>query len=261
MTSPTRSPIKDRPLRQAGQSLIEERERTLEDQVLPWLLAAMLFLVVAAVEWFQELTGAANSPRVFTLVAAVAVAACAWRIARIRPRLRRLRQGIDGEKAVGQYLERLRQDGYDVFHDVTAEGFNVDHVLVGPAGIFTVETKTWSKPERGDAKVAYDGTRLTANGLEPDRDPVVQAKAQSRWLGTIVRESTGRDFDVFPVVLFPGWFVEQDRKSRSTVWLLEPKGLPAFLQQEPVKLTREEVKLAAFHLSRFIRGRERDKTG
>jgi hypothetical protein len=77
----------------------------------------------------------------------------------------------------------------------------------------------------------------------------------------IVRESTGRDFDVFPVVLFPGWFVEQDRKSRSSVWLLEPKGLPAFLQQEPVKLTREEVKLAAFHLSRLIRGKERDQTG
>jgi hypothetical protein len=178
MTSPTRSPIKDPPLRQAGQSLIEERERTLEDQLLPWFLTAVMFLVVAVTEWIQELTGATNSPRLFTFVAAVAVAACTWRFVRIRPRMRQLRQGIAGEKAVGQFLERLRQDGYEVFHDVTAEGFNIDHVLVGPAGIFTVETKTWSKPERGDVKVAYDGTRLTANGLEPDRDPVVQAKAQ-----------------------------------------------------------------------------------
>jgi hypothetical protein len=261
MTSPIKSPIKDPPLRQPGQSLIEERARVLEDQLLPWMMAGTTFIVLAMTEWIQELTGATNSPRLFSAVAVGAIAACAWRVVRLRPRMRQLRQGIAGEKAVGQYLERLRQDGCEVFHDVTAEGFNIDHVVVGPAGIFSVETKTWSKPERGDARVVYDGTRLTRNGLEPDRDPIVQAKAQSRWLSTIVRESTGRDFEVFPVVLFPGWFVEQDRKSRATVWLLEPKALPAFLKQEPVKLSREEVKLAAFHLSRFIRGKERDRSG
>lgn len=205
MTTPTKSPIKDAPLRQPGQSLVEESERIREDGLMPWLLAALMLFSVAAMEWFQQLTGATHSPVLFTVIALIAAAACAWRFARLRPRMRQLRQGIAGEKAVGQFLERLRQDGYEVFHDVTAEGFNIDHVVVGPAGILTVETKTWSKPERGDARVVYDGTRLTRSGLEPDRDPIVQAKAQSRWLSTIVRESTGRDFAVFPVVLFPGW--------------------------------------------------------
>jgi hypothetical protein len=35
--------------------------------------------------------------------------------------------------------------------------------------------------------------------------------------------------------------------------------LPAFLKQEQVKLAREEVKLALFHLSRYIRGSEREQ--
>jgi hypothetical protein len=58
--------------------------------------------------------------------------------------MRTLRQGIEGEKAVGQFLERLREQRYQVFHDLVGDGFNVDHVLIGPAGVFTIETKTSS---------------------------------------------------------------------------------------------------------------------
>ena len=55
-------------------------------------------------------------------------------------------------------------------HDLIGENFNVDHVLLGPADIFTVETKTLSKPARGKAEVRYDGQTLTVNGYTPDRD-------------------------------------------------------------------------------------------
>jgi hypothetical protein len=42
-----------------------------------------------------------------------------------------LMQGREGEKAVGQYLERLRARGYQVLHDIPGENFNIDHVLIG----------------------------------------------------------------------------------------------------------------------------------
>ncbi|MBE0548059.1 MAG: NERD domain-containing protein [Rubrivivax sp.] len=118
--------------------------------------------------------------------------------------MRALRQGAEGERAVGQFLDRLRGDGYQVFHDVLGEGFNVDHVVIGSAGVFTVETKTWSKPVRGDARISYDGERLIAGSREPDRDPLLQAKAQARWLAALLAESTGRRLTVQPVVVFPG---------------------------------------------------------
>ena len=35
-----------------------------------------------------------------------------------------------GERAVGQYLERLRESGPRVFHDVPGVGFNLDHVVI-----------------------------------------------------------------------------------------------------------------------------------
>jgi hypothetical protein len=50
---------------------------------------------------------------------------------------------------VGQYLETLRARGYRVLHDLIGDGFNVDHALIGPDSIFTVETKTYHKARQG----------------------------------------------------------------------------------------------------------------
>ena len=59
-------------------------------------------------------------------------------------------------------------------------------MLVGPAGIFTVETTTRSKPERGDARVIFDGERITVFGREPDRDPArrTAGRAHARAVAT-----------------------------------------------------------------------------
>ncbi len=70
--------------------------------------------------------------------------------------------------------------------------------------MLTVETKTWSKPRRGEARITFDGEVLLAAGMAPDRDPVIQARAQAAWLRAMLSESTGRTFEVMPVVLFPG---------------------------------------------------------
>jgi hypothetical protein len=261
MSSKSRSPIKDRPLRLPGQSLQEERDRIWEDKIEPWMLMVIFFLVLSAWEWFRYFRPLKPQPILITLVTAALTAFVAWRVYRLRPRLRALRQGVLGERAVGQFLERLREQGYIVFHDLVGDSFNVDHVLVGPGGVFTIETKTWSKPQRGDAHIVYDGNVLTVAGREPDRDPVVQAKAQAHWLRGLLSESTGRRIEVQPVVVFPGWYVDAAPGAQRAVWVMEPKGLPAFLANEPTRLVAEDVKLTAYHLSRHVRGVERERAG
>jgi hypothetical protein len=191
--------------------------------------------------------------------ALVAVFYAVYRVRRAIPKLRNLRQAMEGERAVGQFLERLREQGFQVFHDVVGTGFNVDHVLVGPAGVFTIETKTWSKPISGNAQLAFDGETIRAGEFEPDRNPVVQAKAQAGWLRAMLLESTGKKVDVRPVIVFPGWFVVNSTGSLRDLWVLEPKALPTFLNNEPIRMTSEDVKLASFHLSRLIRATERSR--
>lgn len=84
-----------------------------------------------------------------------------------------------------------------------------------------------------DAKVIFDGERILVDGFEPDRNPVIQAKAQATWLREVLAESTGRKFPVRPVVLFPGWFVEQGKGTTREIWVLTLKALPSFLAREP----------------------------
>lgn len=259
MTEPTRSPLKDKPLRLPGQSLMEERDALWRDKLESWAVTAALLVVLAGMEWLRYFRPMPPQPLVATAALLCVLAYVGWRIYRLAPRLRALSQGIDGEKVVGQFLERLREQGYQVFHDLIGTGFNVDHVLIGPAGVFTIETKTWSKPQRGDARIVYDGITLTVAGREPDRDPLVQAKAQANWLRGLLFESTGRRMEVQPVVVFPGWFVEAASGSQRAVWVMEPKGLPAFLKNEPLRLPSEDVKLAAYHLARHVRSGERER--
>ena len=259
MSKRTKSPIKNKPLRTPGQSLEEARRKLFEDKVETPFVLALFFVLFAAMEWWRYYLNQPPNPVIFTLVAVGLVAFAAWRFWKTRPQVHAIKQGIEGEKAVGQFLERLRESGYHVFHDLIGSGFNVDHVLIGPAGVFTIETKTWSKPTRGEAKIVFDGEQLTTAGREPERNPIVQARAQSAWLRQLLSESTGRNFDVFPVVVFPGWYIEQSNECLRNIWVLEPKALAKFLANAPQRLEPEDVKLASFHLSRFIRGNEQGR--
>jgi hypothetical protein len=170
--------------------------------------------------------------------------------------MRRLRLARDGERAVGEFLEKLRSGGYNVFHDLIGDGFNLDHVLIGPAGVFTVETKTYSKPAKGKAELTFDGERIKIGHWEPERNPVIQARAQVGWLSSLLKETTGRDFPVHPVIVFPGWFVRSAGRPKRPIWVMNPKALPEFLRKQEPKLTKEDIQLASFHLSRFIRVEE-----
>jgi hypothetical protein len=258
MKSKLRSPIKDKPLRVPGQSVAEEREELLENTVVQPLMLALFLSLLAGLEWFRIFFNTKPSPVIFSIAAAAGIAYAAFRIQRNIPKLRNLRQAMEGERVVGQFLERLRREGFQVFHDIVGDGFNVDHVLIGPAGVFTIETKTWSKPASGNAQVIFDGEMLKIGSFSPNRDPIVQARAQASWLKQLLLESTGRKFETRPVIVFPGWFVANSGGFHD-LWVLEPKALLSFLHHEPVRLSSEEVKLASFHLSRLIRSTERER--
>ena len=253
MKSTKRSPITDKPLHNPGQSLEEQRHDLLYDKLLAPFLMAWFLIVMAAAEWWYYLHPTERHPYLYTFIALGFLGYAGFQFWRTLPTLRQLKLGIEGEKSVGQSLEKLRENGYQIFHDLVGDGFNLDHVIIGPAGAFTIETKTISKPMRGEVKVYFDGETIRINGSVMDRDPVRQAKSQASWLRKILNESTGQDFTVHPVVLFPGWFVEQKAETRREIWVLEPKALPTFLANAPKVLTEERIKMVSGHLARFIR--------
>ena len=130
--------------------------------------------------------------------------------------------------------------------------FNIDHVVISPNGIYLIETKTYSKPAKKESKISFDSDNVFVDRRVVDRQPIRQAKALSKWLQELLQKSTGEKFFIQPVILFPGWFVEPMKKGQE-VWILNPKALPTFIANEPVRLKETDVHLVTFHLSRYIR--------
>ena len=137
-------------------------------------------------------------------------------------RIKQLRLGYECELAVGQELDLLMLKGFRVFHDIPAENFNIDHIVIGPPGVFAVETKGRSKTisDNGEGKkqfrVAYKGGVLQfPNGV--DRETVPQAKRQAKWVTYWLSQATGQRLQAQPLVILPGWFVENQDKAEVSV--------------------------------------------
>lgn len=243
----SKSPQKEPLLRLPGQSIDEQIDRLFYEELLNYSLFALGFFLLASVSWIQALNHAQLNPWHISIVAAPVIAYCAFRFWRTVKEIKRLKLGRDGERAVAEQLDVMKKEGAIVFHDLVGDGFNLDHVVLSNRGIFVVETKTHSKPIKGSASVAFDGKTLLINGFEPERNPITQVQGNARWLAEMLRASTGKEFFVKPVVLFPGWFVEPIPKGPS-VWVLNPQALPSFIQHEPTRINESDL-----HLARYIR--------
>lgn len=252
MPTKNKSPIKNLPVHVPGQSLDRHIQRVWDNQVMEPLTMAFLLCALAAMEWYRLFTHARPMPRLYTLMALLGIWWAYRKIRWAKKAVRDMELGLTGERAVGQYLEEsLAAHKYHVFHDIPGDGFNLDHVVVGPTGVFCVETKTRSKPTEGNSGVQYDGETIKVNGILPERDPVIQAKAEARWLHDMLEASTGKKFPVQPIVLFPGWFVEPG-PVHAEVWVLNEKAAPCFIQNAKHTLPSEDVSLIAFHLKRYV---------
>ena len=250
-----KSPLKDKPLRNPGQSLDRYILDVILDQQVKYVFYGMVVWVAMVFNWGYYFSQKPIPPFWFTLFALAFIAFCYYKIKTATKKIEPLKQGRDGEKAVGQYLELLRQQGAKVFHDIPGDGFNLDHVVIAPSGVYVIETKTYSKPDKGQTRITYTGDTLIYHDGFKDDKPLIQVRAAANWLRQIIKESTGRDVNVRKVVLFPGWFIERTAEAmQSDVWVLEPKALPAFIANSGEQLSGEDLNLVAYHLSRFVRG-------
>lgn len=128
-----------------------------------------------------------SPPAGAALTAAVLVVA-SFAVQSALSRVERYFKGARGEERVAGILKSL-PDTYHVFNDFVAGRKHVDHVVVGPAGVFSVETKFW----RG--KVTLEDGHVLLDGQLPDRDPLAQSRREASlvkgelaklgWTGTV----------------------------------------------------------------------------
>jgi nuclease-like protein len=143
------------------------------------------------------------------------------------------RMGARGERFSGWLLDRL-PEGWHVFHDVPVgeRGATIDHLVIGPAGVFTVNTKNL----RG--KIWLAPRTLLVDGRKRDYLPkaVREAGRASRLLGEALR----RPIAVTPVlsIIADEWTV----KERPTdVIVATPRGVKRLLLDRGGTLGPREV--------------------
>jgi hypothetical protein len=119
------------------------------------------------------------------LVGLAVAALVGWRLRfRASEQARTWQRGAAGERHTARLLDRLTRDGCVVFHDLAVPGSpaNVDHLVIGPTGVFVIDSKQWT----GSVHQSADGLAWH-NHYPLDRTlETVRWEAQtvSRLLGT-----------------------------------------------------------------------------
>jgi Nuclease-related domain len=99
------------------------------------------------------------------LVGLVVAVLVGWRL-RFHPseQARTWQRGAQGERHTARVLGRLTREGFVVFHDLAVPGSdaNADHLVIGPTGVFVIDSKQWtgSVHQSADGLVWHNHYRL-----------------------------------------------------------------------------------------------------
>jgi predicted RecB family endonuclease len=155
------------------------------------------------------------------LASEVALLAVIFAISRyVLPLVERRDRGASAEEHVGSLLEALPARSWRVIHDASFGHGNIDHILVGPAGLFTIETKSHPGPVRVGR--VHGAT-------------IRQAHAQRDAVQRVV------DTPVEPLLVYSRAWVDRPLARRKGVRVLPARVLLSHLQKRHQTLSREQV--------------------
>jgi Nuclease-related domain len=110
-------------------------------RTLPWRAAAILGIGAGA-----GLLGSLLASRLGLMIGGLAATAAGWRL-RFRPSPDAVawRRGAAGERRTARLLDPLERQGWAVLHDLAVPGSraNLDHLVIGPGGVFVIDSKQY----------------------------------------------------------------------------------------------------------------------
>jgi len=119
------------------------------------------------------------------------------RAADMKTEERAWRLGADGEETVGGRLEKLTGHGWHLLHSVPvgSRGADIDHVLIGPGGVYTVNTK--NHPGR---HIWVGAHAIRVDGRATDYLP--KSRHEAKRAEKLLFDATGLPVPVRPVLVF-----------------------------------------------------------
>jgi hypothetical protein len=151
--------------------------------------------------------------------------------------VRAWRVGADGERRTAASLEPLREKGFVILHDRKVKGWggNLDHVVIGPTGMWAVETKNIA------GKVVIHGDVLRIGGHR--RDKIIdQAKQEATIIQVVLADKLDSlKLKVTPVICLHRGELPFFNKTVRGVRLASGRQLVRLLQEGDARLTPDQV--------------------
>jgi hypothetical protein len=199
-------------------------------RTLPWRVAATLGIGVGG-----GVLSSLLALRLSLVVGGLAAVAAGWGM-RFRPSPDAVawRRGAAGERRTARLLSQLERHGWAVLHDLAVPGSraNLDHLVIGPGGVFVIDSKQY----RGRLQLDPSGR------LWHGRYPLAPA------LGAVSFEAdqaaqvlTDPDVVVVPIVVVHGAQVPWGKVVVEGVPVVPARRLPSMLRALPAVLGPERV--------------------
>jgi hypothetical protein len=151
------------------------------------------------------------------------------------------RVGAGGEETVGARLEKLTKHGWHVLHalPVGDRGSDIDHVVIGPGGVFTVNTK-----RHPDKSVWVGRNTVMVNGYRTNylRNSRFEGERASR----LLTEAVGFPAVARPVLVFLTGSLFPDvtiKQAPDDVIILDRLDVLGAFKRAPHRLSTEQVEL------------------
>lgn len=170
----------------------------------------------------------------------------AYALYRWRAAVRRLKQAQwhrEAKAMVGRAVGEIRQDNHVAFHGVAVDDGTIDHIVVGPKGVFVIQTLVTPAPAKAGRRsgdvVTYDGRGLRfPHGA--DHRSIRHADALAEQLSRRLSEQLGDPVAARAVLALPGWQLK--RISAEGISVVQPAQLDSFFEHvKPRPLSEDAI--------------------
>jgi hypothetical protein len=199
-------------------------------RTLPWRLVATLGIGAAG-----GVVGSLLAPRLSLVLGALAAVAAGWGLRfKFSPDAVAWRRGAAGEQRTARLLAGLERQGWVVLHDLAVPGSraNIDHLVIGPGGVFVIDSKQY----RG--RLRLDASGRLWHGRHP-LTPTLRTVSFEADQAARVLPDPG--MAVLPIVAVHGAQVPWGKVVMNGVPVVPARRLPSMLRALPAVLGPERV--------------------
>jgi hypothetical protein len=199
-------------------------------RTLPWRIAATLGIGAGG-----GVLGSLLAPRLGLAAAGLAAIVAGWAL-RFRPSPDALawRRGAVGERRTARLLDPLERHGWAILHDLAVPGSraNLDHLAIGPGGVFVIDSKQYF------GRLQLDASGRLWHGRYPLAPTLRTVSFEADQAAQVLPDP---GVAVVPVVAVHGAQIPWGKVVVDGVPVVAVRRLPRMLRQLPTVLGPERV--------------------